>query len=497
MEKFLARNIVAGHSPTFGPKKVHLTLPSAKHYEVYAVKNGEDVLRVENLLEDACKRKTSEMHHIEPYVMGLGYLSKTLHHILSRSQYPLSQGPVLLPNDCFSTANKHESEPEKSVTEVLTTKTVFSHDVSQACHEWHPTSSGVSAWSTGCEVRALAGDGLTLAGPASVMGSMGVVFTCMKSKCVIYCACTICLDSRKTCKKLCKAEVCKECNSQCLEHVINLPRTFSAKTDHYTIVTDMMTKYKHVYPYAGVPLSCAPCTRDVDEHNLLHMVWHARCRFCKFHSRYHEQTSVVTLDDYRFAEKIEKKTENRTCSFCLLKLNDSFCRKRHEDRVHRKKAGQYRCDQCNKSFTNENALQYHVDYHIKLKVVCDLCGFQSSSKGNLAIHKKMHSAETIKQECDQCDKKFTNKQNLTRHQKEVHFGRNLNVSYVEDMDDMKYVIKCEFCDLKFKRDSALKRHVASLHSSSRSFQCPSCEKAFSRKDILNRHLKSIHPEKTN
>ena len=79
-----------------------------------------------------------------------------------------------------------------------------------------------------------------------------------------------------------------------------------------------------------------------------------------------------------------------------------------------------------------------------------------------------------------------------RHQKEVHFGRNINVNFVEDMDDLKYVIKCEHCELKFKRDSDLKRHVTSLHSSSRSFQCPSCEKAFSRKDTLKRHLESIH-----
>ena len=133
------------------------------------------------------------------------------------------------------------------------------------------------------------------------MVSMGVVYTCMKSKCVIFCLCTICLEKRKTCKHLCKTEVCKGCNSQCLDHVIKLPRTFSAKSDHYTIVTDMMTKYKHVYPYAGIPLSCASCTRDVKEHNMLHMVWHACCRFCKFHSRYQEQHSVVTMEDYKFA----------------------------------------------------------------------------------------------------------------------------------------------------------------------------------------------------
>jgi hypothetical protein len=363
MEKFLARNIIAGHSQIVGIKTVHLNLPNAKHYEVHAAKNGEDVLHMETLLEGACRRKTSEVHHTSPYVMSLallvgngqaGHVPRTLQHILSKHQYPLSQGPVLLPIDCFSTEDKYESDPiPKSVTEVLTTKTVFSHNVSQACYEWHPTSTGVTAWGAGCEVRALVGDGLlTLAGPASVMVSMGVVYTCMNSKCVIFCPCTICLDKRKTCKHLCKTEVCKGCNCQCLDHVIKLPRTFSAKSDHYTIVTDMMTKYKHVYPYAGIPLSCASCTRDVEEHNMLHMVWHARCRFCKFHSRYHEQHSVVTMEDYKFAEKIVKNTEGRTCSFCLLKFHDSFGRKKHEDIVHKKKAGQYRCDQCEKSYTN-------------------------------------------------------------------------------------------------------------------------------------------------
>ena len=59
MEKFLPRNVVAGHSQKLGIKKVQLILPNAKHYAVHAVKNGEDVLHEETLLEGACSRKTS------------------------------------------------------------------------------------------------------------------------------------------------------------------------------------------------------------------------------------------------------------------------------------------------------------------------------------------------------------------------------------------------------------------------------------------------------
>ena len=70
MEKFLSRNTIAGYSEILGIKKVQLILPNAKHYALHAVKNGEDVLREETLLEDACSRKTSEAYHISPYVFS-------------------------------------------------------------------------------------------------------------------------------------------------------------------------------------------------------------------------------------------------------------------------------------------------------------------------------------------------------------------------------------------------------------------------------------------
>ena len=140
MEKFLARNIVAGHSQTLGLKNIQLILPTAKHYTVHAVKNGEDVLDEKILLEHASRRKKSEVFHKLPYVSQL--LPRTLQHTLSKSQYPLSQGLVLRPNDCFTIENyEHQPPTPKSALDVLTSKTMFSHNASQACYEWHPTST--------------------------------------------------------------------------------------------------------------------------------------------------------------------------------------------------------------------------------------------------------------------------------------------------------------------------------------------------------------------
>jgi hypothetical protein len=79
-----------------------------------------------------------------------------------------------------------------------------------------------------------------------------------------------------------------------------------------------------------------------------------------------------------------------------------------------------------------------------------------------------------------------------RHKKEAHYERNINVQFVEDMDDMKYIVECKECELKVKRKADLKRHEVGRHSSSRSYQCSSCDETFPRNDGLTRHMKSTH-----
>ena len=162
--------------------------------------------------------------------------------------------------------------------------------------------------------------------------------------------------------------------------------------------------------------------------------------------------------------------------------------------MHTKKVLKYKCDQCDKSFSNKNAFNYHNDKHIDLKVACDVCGFQSSSSSNLAKHKLIHNTDkqVVQHVCEDCNKTFSNENNLKRHDKEYHYGTNTNLDFVEDMDAAK-LIMCEHCGDKFKRKSHLKRHEESLHGpKKKSFQCPNCDKVFSRQDNMCRHIKSVH-----
>ena len=98
MEKYLV-----AVQPQDLTKKVFLTFPAAKHYEVHAIKNGEAKLDVETLLGIAVSRKKSDIFHIYPEKPGKVALPRTLQHVLTRYPYPLSQGPVVLPTDCLTT----------------------------------------------------------------------------------------------------------------------------------------------------------------------------------------------------------------------------------------------------------------------------------------------------------------------------------------------------------------------------------------------------------
>ena len=66
----------------------------------------------------------------------------------------------------------------------------------------------------------------------------------------------------------------------------------------------------------------------------------------------------------------------------------------------------YKCDQCDKSFLNRNAFQFHNDKHIDLKVGCDVSGIQSSSSSNMAKHKLAHNTEkqVVQHACEDCNK---------------------------------------------------------------------------------------------
>ena len=105
------------------------------------------------------------------------------------------------------------------------------------------------------------------------------------------------------------------------------------------LVTQKVDQVQIGVPYAGIPLSCATCTKDVQEHQALHLVFHTRCRFCRHQMRVlYEALSkeIMNSADYKKAIDLVRWSDARTCSVCLSEHQDSYARRKHEEQIHDK-----------------------------------------------------------------------------------------------------------------------------------------------------------------
>ena len=105
---------------------------------------------------------------------------------------------------------------------------------------------------------------------------------------------------------------------------------------------------------------------------------------------------------------------------------------------------------------------------------CQICEKKFSNKGNLNQHMNIHNkSKSFK--CDVCFKVFNQKSNLAQHYK-THTGEK--------------PFACQVCDRKFAVKSALVQHQVT-HSDVRSFKCSICPESrfFKTKKQLRIHEK--------
>ncbi|GFS07879.1 PR domain zinc finger protein 16 [Elysia marginata] len=122
----------------------------------------------------------------------------------------------------------------------------------------------------------------------------------------------------------------------------------------------------------------------------------------------------------------------------------------YQDPVETGNGGEYKCDECPKSF---------------------------QWKANLQRHQLTHDADR-KFPCENCDKVFTDPSNLQRHIRSQHVGARSHA--------------CSECGKTFATSSGLKQHQH-IHSSVKPFQCEVCLKAYTQFSNLCRH-KRMHAD---
>ena len=492
MDKFISRG---EHMRT--REKFLLNLPVSRRFCHVAVRSSETRMFPELFIAMAVKKMKCKNFHTFPFasIEGEDY-SKTLHHLLLKHPFPLSQGPMILPLDSNLQASK-------SLDQVVKEKTVFSHHEAQICAKYSPSAKVSLAWharddhdeTVDYEVTEL--DVKVVEGVAST-SCMKLVYTCQFNRCFIECPCRLCSAPDDCCKTRHSSELCENCNPQCEEHKIKVPHLFDPTTDQYTIVTEQFDKFRFCYGYAGIPKDCARCSQDVLFHQVYHLVEHTLCRFCRFETRSLDfMKTSYSLSDYKKAEKTVARRDEKTCEVCLKECKDKNAKEKHIVAIHSQQAQKYACSICPKSYSSLSSLSYHAKKHsdqttTKQKHACDQCGKQLATEASLDRHKlSIHKAEKEMLGCEHCGKGFSVVSSLRRHQREQHIGAKFNIDFHEGFDPPR-PFECNKCDLKFIRNTDLSRHVRSVHGE-KMHKCLKCDQTFGRKDILNRHVRVKHP----
>jgi uncharacterized Zn-finger protein len=135
-------------------------------------------------------------------------------------------------------------------------------------------------------------------------------------------------------------------------------------------------------------------------------------------------------------------------------------RLKYEENIHGGKEGSMKCNECDKLYTNTNALQYHIKVKhepSRGKYPCLHCGFEFTSEITMKRHERViqgEGLEEVKYNCETCGLKFQRKDSLTRHEREIHYGSKVNFAYVEHVEDMDMetisCVKCKLCVKQYK-----------------------------------------------
>ncbi|XP_076451443.1 uncharacterized protein LOC143287362 [Babylonia areolata] len=188
--------------------------------------------------------------------------------------------------------------------------------------------------------------------------------------------------------------------------------------------------------------------------------------------------------------KLSDENQTYPCGECGEILKSKVARRRHQTYAcpkthsylsrmtlqHHDKTADKPMDSDGKSLDSENS-GLEQESGLEGEYKCDQCPKSFQWKSNLVRHQVTHD-EDRRYPCENCDKVFTDPSNLQRHIRSQHVGARCHA--------------CGECGKTFATSSGLKQHQH-IHSSIKPFQCEVCLKAYTQFSNLCRH-KRMHAD---
>ena len=332
-----------------------------------------------------------------------------------------------------------------------------------------------------------------------------LMYTCDKKLCSIPCPCCPCCTG----------------SAQCNEHWLMHPDLFDEKvhaigirsTEEFCVDQTFFTK-SCIIKYSGIPIQCFPCSQDLLDHNIYHIDFHDKCKFCrhKVYKQFQETTEQLLASEKRHKEYLKS-----VCPYCDSKFCDPYFKSKHVEFQHEGEAP-FKCDYCETRFHAKQSKQYHENVHhtnVEQSEKCGKCDKTFSARVSLRNHEKYAHSEVRLYSCTECDAKFKQKKNERAHYSNIHgfslhkemYGRPLeqqrhhcklcsaDYKYKTDLnahiklkhEEGKKSNVCDLCPAKFQETKSLNAHKKMKHGNNENFACPECGKGFNQKNNLKRH----------
>lgn len=165
------------------------------------------------------------------------------------------------------------------------------------------------------------------------------------------------------------------------------------------------------------------------------------------------------------------------CHLCPKTFRISIGLRRHI-REHHLKIRKYKCDICDRGFTNQRNVNEHRRLHSEERPYkCDTCNNQFKQQASLFIHRRIHQT-SFRFRCPHCSMGFNAKTPMNLHIA-THTGEKPHT--------------CDICNRQFRVRYEMNKHKLT-HSDVKPFVCIKCGLHFRQKRYLVKHCRTHHKD---